>query len=570
LIHAFQHASFVFTAIRPSAEKRIAPARRVVTTRTPPAAQQEIRCRSCRCILDKFPPLYSTSTDTTVPNGSNSSNDDDKNKNRDDDDDDHSRNKVSSSAFDTQSLDFTMGYLNKHHREVLTKFAIAFTPLGVLQAKKNAFSGGSFTIQDATVVDIWYPKGPPQQGDVSCSSSYLELEVTVNIRGAKDPIQTEIQRVSLDAEPNIETRGFVNLPPIAAAPSMMATEDSSTSTNTIVTNSYNPIDDFIRRLNRLCLIVQSPSTTGKLIQLGFQIGGSKRSLLKEDLYLNQVPHNRYVRQYFYDMASQATLNAVIACSNGQISNRMKITSLFPEMNPSMDSYRIGTLLELARSIAITLAEQNLRVRVCVQGSMGVGIFTGTPKQLSGAATLLQRMDWQSGPGEENEGMVGDYINFGGVGKEHVVNAGMNGDDLEKSVFQDDVFLLLCPQSMVGVDASIMGALMEMVGAAGDRPVILINPDLSDKASSQGQQNIRGRKERMEFANSFQTIHHFQNIYVSGTSYFPILGAVFKAGHNDPWVAYQRRDLQNNEGEIYVPILSTEEQPDGEMILNTFE
>jgi Domain of unknown function (DUF1995). len=473
------------------------------------------------------------------------------------DDDDRYNQKTQSSAFDAQSLDFTMGYLNKHHRDVLTKFAMAFTPLGVTQAKKNAFSGGSYLIQDASVVDIYHPSS-------QCNGqtpSYLELEVTVNIRGAKNPIQTERQRVDLDAEPNIETRGFANLPRIASS-------SSSQKDATTQHSHCNPIDDFVRRLNRLCLIVQSPSTTGKLIQLGFQIGGDKRSLLKEDLYLNQVPHNRYVRKYFYDMASRATLDAVIACSNGQISNRMKITSLFPEMNPSMDSYRIGTLLELARSIAITLAEQNLRVRVCVQGSMGVGIFTGTPKQLSGAATLLQRMDWQSGPGEENEGMVGDYINFGAVGKEHVVNNGQNADG--EVSFQDDVFLLLCPQSMVGVDASIMGALMEMVDAAGDRPVILINPDLSDKVSSQGQQNIRGRKERMEFAESFQTIHHFQNIYVSGTSYFPILGAVFKAGHNDPWVAYQRRDLQNNEGEIYVPILSTEEQPDGEMILQTFD
>ena len=38
----------------------------------------------------------------------------------------------------------------------------------------------------------------------------------------------------------------------------------------------------------------------------------------------------------------------------------------------MDSYRIGTLLELIRVVAIRLAEENLRVRICVQGSMGVG------------------------------------------------------------------------------------------------------------------------------------------------------------------------------------------------------
>lgn len=73
-------------------------------------------------------------------------------------------------------------------------------------------------------------------------------------------------------------------------------------------------------------------------------------------------------------------------------------------------------------MAIKLAEQNLRVRVCVQGSMGVPPFTAIPKQLNGVAALLQRMDWGSEAGGENEGMVGDYVNFGGVGKEHVVDS----------------------------------------------------------------------------------------------------------------------------------------------------
>ena len=75
---------------------------------------------------------------------------------------------------------------------------------------------------------------------------------------------------------------------------------------------------------------------------------------------------------------------------------------------------------------------------------------------------------------------------------------------------------------------------------------------------------------MKFAESFETIFHFQNIYVSGTSYFPILGAVTKTNYDDPWIAYQRRDLANNEGEVYVPVLSSEEKPDGEAILDAFE
>jgi len=287
------------------------------------------------------------------------------------------------------------------------------------------------------------------------------------------------------------------------------------------------------------------------------------------IFANLYSADRFVRKYFYDMAADAVLDAVVLCSDRKISNRMKLTAMFPEMNPSMDSYRIGTLLELARSIAIKLAEQNLRVRVCVQGSMGVGIFTGVPKQLNGVHTLLQRMDWQSGPGEENEGMVGDYVNFGFVGKDHVVNS--SGSDGEAGATkQDDVFLILCPQNMVGLESSIIGNLAEMVDAAGDRPVILLNPDLTDKISSQGQQSVRGRQQRLDFANSFKTIFQFQNIYYSGTSYFPILGSVVKLGPLEPWVAHQRRDLVDDAGEVYLPVYSSENTPENEILIKTFQ
>ncbi len=89
----------------------------------------------------------------------------------------------------------------------------------------------------------------------------------------------------------------------------------------------------------MCWIVNEPKVTGKLFQLGIQLGGSDIGKIKENMYLNQVPHNRYVRKYFYEMASDAVLEAVVQCSKGRISNRMKMMSMFPEMNPSMDSYR---------------------------------------------------------------------------------------------------------------------------------------------------------------------------------------------------------------------------------------
>ena len=179
------------------------------------------------------------------------------------------------------------------------------------------------------------------------------------------------------------------------------------------------------------------------------------------------------------------------------------------------------------------------------------------------------MDWQSGEGEANEGMVGDFINFGEVGAEHVVNEQRNAEG-EIVQHQDDIFVIIAPQSMVGTDSSIFPLLKGMVEAAGDRPVILINTDLTDKVSAAGQQNVRGRQERIDFANSFETVYHFQNLYVSGTSYFPILGAMTKLHPSEPWVAHQRRDYADNSGEIYLPILSGETILEGQDILATFE
>lgn len=276
------------------------------------------------------------------------------------------------------------------------------------------------------------------------------------------------------------------------------------------------------------------------------------SLSLSDRYLNQVPHNRYVRQWFYDQAATAIHDAVVLASQHRITHRMQVTTLFPETNPSMDSYRIGTLLELIRAVALRLVlAQNLRVRICVQGSMGVGIFTGLPKQLTGVARLLPAMDWQSGPGEMHEGIVGEYVRFGTVGPvQNTMRDTVN--DTVITQYQDDVFLVIAPQSMVGTDTSIIPLLSGMVEAAGDRPVILFNADLTDKISAAGQQSVRGRQARIDFANSFATVFHFQNIYVSGTSYFPILGSITKLHPDEPWVACQRRDYANDGGEVYVP------------------
>ena len=446
---------------------------------------------------------------------------------------------TTTSYLNDDQLEFCMAYINEHHKkDILLPFTRAFSELGVTSIQKNMWMGGSYTIVDATITDI----------------TYNELHIVANVQDGQKMVNESIA-ISLNAHP---ISGMVKTYPT------LPVLDSSVLDHA----SSIPIDNFCRRMIRLCNIVKAYGATGKMIQMGVQLGGKGVGKLRNDLYLNQVPHNRYVRQYFYDMASEAALDATVLCSKKQFTNRMKMTVMFPEMNPSMDSYRIGTLLELARSIAIKLAEQNLRVRVCVQGSMGVGIFTGIPKQLTGVHTLMQRMDWQSSPGEENEGMVGEYINFGYIGKEQVVNYKSGSGDTAE-IQQDDAFLLICPQNMIGLESSIMQSLAEMVDAAGDRPVIILNPDLTDKFSSQGQQSVRGRQQRLDFINSFETIFQFQNMYRSGTSYFPILGSLVKLGPMEPWVAHKRMDLAGDEeGEVYLPVYSSETQPESDILMVT--
>ncbi|KAH8974661.1 hypothetical protein BDL97_01G113300 [Sphagnum fallax] len=66
-------------------------------------------------------------------------------------------------------------------------------------------------------------------------------------------------------------------------------------------------------------------------------------------------------------------------------------------------------------------------------------------------------------------------------------------------------------------------LKAMVNAAGNKPVIIVNPRLKDVPGPGGVMQTMGRDKRMEFAESFYTCYNFRLLYTSGTLY-PILGA----------------------------------------------
>lgn len=109
-----------------------------------------------------------------------------------------STTKTTTTKLDESQIDFIMGYMNKHHTNVLIKFTQVFTSLGEIQMKKNAFSGGSYEIVDAKLVGIYFDAdtGACENNDNTESGNYLELEATVQIWGKKETT-VEVVQVSL-------------------------------------------------------------------------------------------------------------------------------------------------------------------------------------------------------------------------------------------------------------------------------------------------------------------------------------------------------------------------------------
>jgi len=248
--------------------------------------------------------------------------------------------------------------------------------------------------------------------------------------------------------------------------------------------------------------------------------------------LNNTPHARETRAWFYDDCAKSIAAAVTSRER-----RIKIKTEFPELNVSGDVYRVGTTLELVRRVATTLARDGMRVKVCVQRSMGKGVFQALPLSLSGVSKLLELMDWDDD--------VADAI---------VPNGGISGEDGSDA----DAFILVQPQNIVGY--SILPYIAEMEEVVGDKPMIMINPRLDDIQSAGNVMSVRGRKERMEAVAAWKECYHFRLLYRK--PYFhPIYGALRFAYYENEWELYKRTGLRETEKYELLATYDTEPDPE---------
>ena len=259
--------------------------------------------------------------------------------------------------------------------------------------------------------------------------------------------------------------------------------------------------------------------------------------------------------------------------------RLKVECSPPELNPEMDTFRSGTMLELVRELAIRVAVvMNKRVKVCIQGSLGEGIFTGMPLMLSGLRKTLESMDWQSGEGQLYQGILVDDM-FDRRTGQLLVKGNPNGliafgeVDASQVASEDEVFIVIAPQSMIG--ASVYEPLAGMVKAANGRPVVLINPRLKDRPSSGSLMSVGGRSERIAFAKSFVEIYHFRLLFKGSQFMFPIRGALrYNVANSKMWTVFERDESryegvdptdQNMQAEVYRPLAVFPTEPDPAVI-----
>ncbi|PWA67287.1 adenylate kinase [Artemisia annua] len=139
-------------------------------------------------------------------------------------------------------------------------------------------------------------------------------------------------------------------------------------------------------------------------------------------------------------------------------------------------YRIGTLMELVRVLALSFADDGKR-------SMGEGALAGMPLQLAGTRQILEYMDWGS------DGAMGNFITTGAIGTKEV-------DEV------DDIFILVAPQNAMG--------------------------NCIDLPASSGIMQTMGGEKRLEYAASFEMCYQFSLLYYAGTQY-PFMGALRPTG-----------------------------------------
>jgi hypothetical protein len=227
--------------------------------------------------------------------------------------------------------------------------------------------------------------------------------------------------------------------------------------------------------------------------------------------------------------------------------RKSITLLLPDLNPELDIYDRRFLLRLVWDVvALLVLERQQRVKVLVQGPSVSG--GGLPLAVAGLLRYLNE-DYQLSQ-ESWNGKLATHVSIGTL------------EECEDG--QEDTFVVITPTN--AVSTPITERLEQLTQKYTDKSFLLINPSLKDVPSTNGVMQVRGRKERMEFLQTFEDVFYLRPLYKTGTLY-PIQGILLRK-YPSPWQVWKMY-VDDAQGEHYILLEECQHKPDRQTLTRIF-
>ncbi|GJQ08807.1 hypothetical protein GpartN1_g598.t1 [Galdieria partita] len=262
-------------------------------------------------------------------------------------------------------------------------------------------------------------------------------------------------------------------------------------------------------------------------------------------HMSRYPKSLQEQQYYIDLVVEAVQSYDNSCSN----LKKSVTLLLPDLNPELDIYDRRFLLRLVWGLAtLCVLEKQQRVRLVVQGPSESG---GLPLAVAGLFRYL------------NEDYQISRESWNGKLQTHVSISTLE-ECLTQNVNQD-YFIVITPTN--AVSTPITEQLIQLTQKYNNSPILLINPSLKDVPSTDGVMQVRGRKERMEFLETFEDVFYLRPLYKTGTLY-PIQGLLLRK-YPLPWQVW-KMDYDELQQEHYLLLEECPHKPDRSMLTTLFK
>jgi hypothetical protein len=233
--------------------------------------------------------------------------------------------------------------------------------------------------------------------------------------------------------------------------------------------------------------------------------------------------SREDRDCYIDAAADATVECVrdFAAAAGGVtspsSNLFNLTLLVPQLNPELDVYDRRMLLSLTWAVVKGMvSDLGLRTRLLIQGS---GSYGAVPLSIAG---LRRHFEADMG------------VSAAAWGGSEAMAAKLGVSDMEDPAGvadEDECVVVVSPTNAAGMP--VVADCMQMVERVGrSRPIILLNPRLTDVPSAAGVMGAGGRAGRVAFLANMSYPFYMRLLYDTGTLY-PLRGILFRR-HREKW------------------------------------